>query len=76
MTGLRTVYIESTTAWVLKVEAARSKRSLADVYREYLKVPDESLCVRVVNLDEKLMELLAQGMPWAEVVRLAFEAAP
>ena len=76
MSGLRTVYIESTTAWVLEQEAARSKRPLADVYREHLNEPVGPFRVRVVNLDDRMRELIAQGMPWSEVMRLAFEAAP
>ena len=70
------MYIESTTAAALAAEAARSKRPLADVYREHLGERDEPLIVRVVNLDEKMLELMAQGMSWSEVVQRAFEAAP
>lgn len=76
MSGLRTVYIESTTAAALAAEAARTGRPLADVYRVHLREPDASLRVRVVNLDDRMLELLAQGMRWSEVVRRAFEAAP
>jgi len=76
MTELHTVYIESTTAAALAAEAARTGRPLAEVYREHLNEPEGALRVRVVNMDDRMLELLAQGLPWSEVVRLAFEAAP
>jgi len=72
---LCTVYVERETAAALAVDAARRGVHLAEVYRE--RFPDVKLPfrVRVVDADDRMRELLSQGLPWPEVLRQAFGAA-
>jgi len=72
---LRTVYVERETAAALAADAQRRGLHLAELYRE--RFPDIALPfrIRVIDADDRMRELMAQGLPWREVLEQAFREA-
>jgi len=73
---LCTVYVERETAAALAADAARRGVHLAQAYRQHFPDVELPFRVRVVNVDGRMRELLAQGRSWSEVLERAFKEEP